>query len=546
MMTTTAMGVEVLNDTELVAESLAGDRDAFGQIVARYQTLICSLVYSATGSLRQSEDLAQDTFVTAWKELRHLREPGRLRSWLCQIARNLTYDTLRGQGREPAHGAGPIETAHDVPAPEPLPSEQAIRHEEEALLWLSLEKIPETYREPLVLFYREHQSVERVALSLELTEDAVKQRLSRGRKLLQEQVLAFVEGTLARTSPGQAFTVGVLAALPMFTMSAKAATIAAAAAKGSAAAKSAGLVGLANAVLGPVVMFLSLYFGFRLDRDSARSPQRREFVIKCYRILVACIVMFTLAVFSLILGGGHFAEHHPRLFAGLLIGLGVAWTIVFGILNLWMRERRRKLREQEIAGSLSSPAGQAADFRPVPLVEYRSKLSLLGLPLIHIRLRGGLERGPVKAWIAAGDAAIGVIFAFGGLAIAPISFGGFSLGLLTLGGLGVGVVTVSGFSLGLWAVGGMAVGLQAFGGCAVAWSAAQGGVAVAHDFARGAVAIAAHANDAVTEAFMLNSTFFQNTLAAMRYAPWLNLLLLLPLTLWCWDKMKRKQLRPGN
>jgi hypothetical protein len=63
------------NDAELVVESLSGNRDAFGQIVARYQSLVCSLAYSATGSLSQSEDLAQETFVAAWKQLADLREP---------------------------------------------------------------------------------------------------------------------------------------------------------------------------------------------------------------------------------------------------------------------------------------------------------------------------------------------------------------------------------------------------------------------------------------------------------------------------------------
>jgi DNA-directed RNA polymerase specialized sigma24 family protein len=73
------------NDVELVGESLSGNRDAFGQIVARYQSLVCSLAFSATGSLGQSEDLAQETFVTAWKKLSELREPEKLRAWLCGI-----------------------------------------------------------------------------------------------------------------------------------------------------------------------------------------------------------------------------------------------------------------------------------------------------------------------------------------------------------------------------------------------------------------------------------------------------------------------------
>jgi DNA-directed RNA polymerase specialized sigma24 family protein len=47
-----------IDDAELVGMSLAGNRDAFRQIVARYQNLVCSLAFSATGNLSQSEDLA--------------------------------------------------------------------------------------------------------------------------------------------------------------------------------------------------------------------------------------------------------------------------------------------------------------------------------------------------------------------------------------------------------------------------------------------------------------------------------------------------------
>ena len=57
------------NDVELVAESLHGNQDAFRQIVERYQTLICALAYCATGSLNQSEDLAQETFIQAFQQL---------------------------------------------------------------------------------------------------------------------------------------------------------------------------------------------------------------------------------------------------------------------------------------------------------------------------------------------------------------------------------------------------------------------------------------------------------------------------------------------
>jgi RNA polymerase sigma factor (sigma-70 family) len=214
MITYTTMTAEEYTDTELVSRSLAGDRDAFSRIVSRYQTLICSLAYSRIGNLGQSEDIAQETFITAWKHLRLLREPVKLRAWLCGIVRNRVRKNLHREGREPAHNAESLELAHDSPANEALPSEDAVSREEEAILWRSLEKVPEIYREPLILFYREHQSVEAVADELELSEDAVKQRLSRGRKLLQEEVQTFVEKTLRRTAPSRAFSGAVLAALP--------------------------------------------------------------------------------------------------------------------------------------------------------------------------------------------------------------------------------------------------------------------------------------------------------------------------------------------
>ena len=148
------------NDAELVADSLNGSRDAFCRIVERYQTLICSLAYSATGSVSRSEDMAQETFLAAWQQLPALRERAKLRAWLCGIARHRIQKCFERDGREPACNAATLADAHDSRAIEALPSEQAINREEEAILWRSLGKIPELYREPLILYYREHQSID--------------------------------------------------------------------------------------------------------------------------------------------------------------------------------------------------------------------------------------------------------------------------------------------------------------------------------------------------------------------------------------------------
>src|SRR5215471_9417368 len=130
--------VDIIADTDLVTRSLDGDRDAFGHIVSRYQSLICSLAYSATGSLGQSQDLAQETFITAWKHLRLLREREKLRAWLCGITRRLIGKALRRDGREPVHEAEPLEMIQESADVEPLPSERVISKEEEAILWRSL------------------------------------------------------------------------------------------------------------------------------------------------------------------------------------------------------------------------------------------------------------------------------------------------------------------------------------------------------------------------------------------------------------------------
>src|SRR3954470_1074834 len=88
-----------ISDADLVAASLAGDRNAFGRVVERYQRLLCSLAYSRTGSLNESEDIAQEAFVTAWRQLRALREPDKLRPWLCGILRHCVGRLRRGDAR---------------------------------------------------------------------------------------------------------------------------------------------------------------------------------------------------------------------------------------------------------------------------------------------------------------------------------------------------------------------------------------------------------------------------------------------------------------
>ena len=527
MITITVNSLVGNNDAELVGGSLAGNRDAFGQIVSRYQSLICSLAYSATGSLGQSEDLAQETFIIAWKRLGHLRERAKLRAWLCGIARNRINNFLRREGREPIRMAEPLESLPESPSPEALPADQTISNEEQAILWRSLERIPEVYREPLILFYREHQSIEAVARHLDLTEDAVKQRLSRGRKLLQEQVLAFVEGALERTNPGPAFTLGVMAALPALTISAKAAALGVAAAKGAATVKAAGVAGLFGAILSPLLAISGNYASYRMSLDEADSDEERGHVKTLFRnSLVTSLVISAMLAFPL-----YFVLPN-RGDAALFWSLLFCQTIVIYFLTMaGFVFRTLAARRRYMAGLL---ADQYAGEFPLAAYEYRSRLSLLGLPLVHVRLgdRFDVLRGPVKAWIAIGSShAVGVIFASGGIAIAPLSFGGIAIGLLPFGAIGVGLVSLGAISLGWWSYGGLAFGRQVFCGCGVAWQAAMGGIAFAHDYAIGGIAAAAQANTEIARQFFQHNWFFQCAKTVSDHGLLMMLVWVIPVTL---------------
>jgi RNA polymerase sigma factor (sigma-70 family) len=512
------------SDPELVTLSLAGDRDAFGRIVTRYQTLLCSLAYSATGSLSQSEDLAQETFVTAWKQLADLREPEKLRSWLCRISRNLTYDALLKQGREPIHKAESLEKIEQSPASLPLPSESTISREEEAILWRLIERIPESYREPLVLFYREHQSIENVAAALDLSEDAVKQRLSRGRKLLHSEVGAFLEGALKRTGPGKAFTVGVLAALPAFAISARAAEVGVTTAKGGITAKAAAASGLSSTLLAPALGFLGNYVGYRVGMDRAQSDYERDYIRRFYRRLGALILGFWAGHGVLLIWGKQFVVDNHLIYASLAIGLVLPFTFaLFASGVFWLRAPGKFLAELRAKGVTLNAAR--------PAREYRSKFVLFGLPFIHIRMSGGLTVPvvPVRAWIASGDFAVGLLFASGNLAIAPVSIGASAIGLLSFGGCAVGLISLGGFSVGVWSYGALAFGWHAFGACAIAWNAANGGIAVAHNFAFGGIAYALQANNHAAATYFQRDQFFHNPRRLLLYLAWLNLLWVIPM-----------------
>jgi len=156
---------------------------AFERLFADYQIPILNYLYRLLGSGELAEDLTQEAFTRAWNARRTFHAVQNPRAWLYRIATNLARDHIRRQrlmtwlpffqneDREPA-------LITEAPERDPLETERMRR----AVL-----KLPEEYRLPLVLYTCQELSVAEVAAALEISTDAVKQRLVRARQKLKEE-----------------------------------------------------------------------------------------------------------------------------------------------------------------------------------------------------------------------------------------------------------------------------------------------------------------------------------------------------------------------
>lgn len=206
-----SIATQLTSDAELLEASRRGEHAAFGELVGRYQRVVSAVSYSRTRDRALGEDVAQETFLAAWRQLHQLREPGRLRSWLCGIARNLAGKATR-RTRDVVTPEGELElTARDNPF------DAVCEAQAERVVGDALARVPETYRDVLVLHYQEQLSVREVSETLGISEAAALQRLSRGRQYLAKGVTSLVEKWLRR--PRRNLVAAVMAALPMIVPS---------------------------------------------------------------------------------------------------------------------------------------------------------------------------------------------------------------------------------------------------------------------------------------------------------------------------------------
>jgi RNA polymerase sigma factor (sigma-70 family) len=277
----------------LVLSAAQGDADAYGELVSETSPLVSSIALAIVRDLELSRDVTQDVFMAVWRDLKTLRNPASFLPWLRQTARNRAKTALRSLVRRRRLG----DTGHldellpQIVDPRPIATEQIVAREEAQALAEALEALPEETREILTLFYREGQSVAQVASLLELSETAVKKRLSRARECLRESVREQIGETLCRTTPGTSFTAVVIAALPS-------ASLPAASAAGLAASK-AGALGilkllapLSGVLAGGLGGVLGVVVGARKWLHDARDAEERRALVRHTWISSAVILLW--------------------------------------------------------------------------------------------------------------------------------------------------------------------------------------------------------------------------------------------------------------
>jgi RNA polymerase sigma-70 factor (ECF subfamily) len=168
--TTAVHGFELAATVRAVA---SGDHAAFGRLYGQYVGMVHAIILGRVPR-RDADDLVQDVFITAYLQIRELRDTRAFGSWLATIARNRATDYLRQ-----AHP--PVELPPELPGGDPI--------ESEALAVLDVvRKLPDAYRETLLMRLVEGMTGDEIAARTGLTAGSVRVNLHRGMKILRAKL----------------------------------------------------------------------------------------------------------------------------------------------------------------------------------------------------------------------------------------------------------------------------------------------------------------------------------------------------------------------
>lgn len=186
---------------EWVEKAQDGDRIAFHQLVDKFQPEIFRMIYYRTHSQMDAEDLTQDVFLKAYKNLGGLKSPAVFRSWLYRIAVNRVKDYYRKKQFKSLFGMVSMDEDDFQESQEMAMPAQAPEHLERKQFWRQvkqmLSELSRMEREVFLLRFFDQLSIKEVSAALKKNESTVKTHLYRAlRKIKAAAVAADLKGAL--------------------------------------------------------------------------------------------------------------------------------------------------------------------------------------------------------------------------------------------------------------------------------------------------------------------------------------------------------------
>jgi RNA polymerase sigma-70 factor (ECF subfamily) len=189
------------SDEELVARSMGGDLDSFNQLVLRWERPIYALAYRVIGREEDARDVAQETFLRAFRALAGFKGQAKFSSWLYRITLNLCRDWIRRERRAPVsqapEGVDLIELASEAEPSESI-EDLVTRRELGRAVARAMAMLPEEQRTAIVLKEYHGLTFQEIADLLDCPLSTVKTRLYQGLSVLRKQLeVAGVENIYA-------------------------------------------------------------------------------------------------------------------------------------------------------------------------------------------------------------------------------------------------------------------------------------------------------------------------------------------------------------
>jgi len=185
------------DDEILVKRAMKGDKDAFGQLVQIYQGAVYGLCYHIVGNFADAQDLAQEAFVQAYRDLHQLREPAKFANWLNQLTRNVCGMWLRRQ-KNKIVPLDEIASNNLADYATPTPLEEIETEEMHQFVRRAIDVLSEKNKLTVTLFYMDGLSYQKIGDFLGVPVSTVKSRLHESRKQLKEELIKMVEKTFEK------------------------------------------------------------------------------------------------------------------------------------------------------------------------------------------------------------------------------------------------------------------------------------------------------------------------------------------------------------